>query len=147
MLMLINGNSLPSSFVKATEEKVLDRDVGSWHLKESLDFFGNKLETELGQIHASEQEILKNTTDLIDSYRPDGIYGSDSEYKDEPGFIEDIIDFTDIVTFAISSDGAPFCFDYRKNKADPEIIWWDDVYWRKISNSYDDFIALFETNS
>ncbi len=145
--MIVNGHTLPKLFVSSIENKTFVRKVGSWGLIENRDSFGNKLETELGQIWQSEKEILKETMNLENGFMPDGIYGEESEYAEEPGYIEDIIDFKDIVNFAISGDGAPFCFDYRLSKVNPEMIWWDDVYWRKISNSYDKFISLFKINS
>ena len=145
--MLINGHKLPESFVRAIDQKTLYRKVGCWELKDNLDSFGNKLETDLGQIYSTEEEILKETTDLKNGFGPSDYYGGDSEYSGEPGFIDDIVNFTDIVTFAMSADGAPFCFDFRNNKESPEVIWWDDVYWRKVSDNYDEFISLFETNS
>ncbi len=145
--MLINGHLLPSSFMRAVAENALARETGSWQLKENLDSFGGKLETEIGHVFATEPEITKNTNALEKDFIEDGIYGHDSDYSGEPGFIEDITDFSGVVAFAIAGDGAPFCFDYRGNDSDPEIIWWDDVYWRKISNNFDEFVALFETNS
>ena len=145
--MTINGHPIPDSFVAAIGDKSLHRPVGCWELKEEVDSFGNRLATDLGEVWLSEEQLVKETHELPIGFEADGFYGEEAEYSDEPGFIEDILDFRDIVAFAISSDGAPFCFDYRNNKDNPEVIWWDDVYWRKISNNYDDFIALFDTNS
>ena len=143
----INGHSLPKSFVAAFKNNRLQRKIGSWALKDSVDSFGNKLETELGCVFLSEKEILLETTNLKSSFQSDGCYGETSEYSGEPGFIPDITDFSDIVVFGISGDGSPFCFDYRNNKNNPEVIWWDDVYWRKVSDTYDEFIELFEIHS
>ena len=145
--MRVNGLKIPDSFVAEMSKKTLNRPVGCWELKEEVDAFGNKLATDLGEVWLTEEQLIKETKELPNGFEADGFYGEKSEYSNEPGFIEDILDFSDIVAFAISADGAPFCFDYRNNKENPEIIWWDDVYWRKISNSYDDFIALFYTNS
>lgn len=145
--MKINGFLLPQSFVYALEEKALSRTCGSWKLKENLDTFGNHLETEIGEVWTTEEKIRERTLNLSDNFKEDGCYGEESEYFNEPGYIEDITDFTKIVEFAISGDGSSFCFDYRNSINNPEIIWWDDVYWRKISNSYDEFISLFNTGS
>lgn len=146
-MMQINGHSLPESFVAAVKSRGLCRKVGSWALKDSVDSFGNKFEAELGRVFSSEEEISLETAKLNKFFQSDGCYGEESEYSEEPGFIRDITDFSDIVAFAISGDGAPFCFDYRNDMNQPEIIWWDDVYWRKVSDDYDEFIALFEINS
>ena len=142
--MIISGHRLPESFVVGLDSKSLQRDVGSWSLKRDVDSYGNKLETELGEVWSTENEILKNTQQLPSQFVADGYYGSGSESVNEPGYVEDILEFSDIVTFAISGDGAPFCFDYRDNADSPSVIWWDDVYWRKVSDNYEDFIALFD---
>ena len=141
--MVISGNVLPERFVRAIKNESLERKVGSWQLKKNYDSFGNELETELDQVWSTYQEILEANLELPKHFHNDGVYGQQSEYKDEPGFIEDIVDFTHIVEFSISGDGTPFCFDFRHDEEKPEIIWWDDVYWRKISGSFEDFISLF----
>ncbi|MGD9171788.1 MAG: SMI1/KNR4 family protein [Candidatus Thiodiazotropha sp.] len=145
--MKINGFWLPYSFVSALKSNALSRTCGSWNLKTNSDAFGHYLETEIGEVWATEEKIRERTLNLPVSFKVDGCYGKQSEYFNEPGFIDDITDFSNIVEFAISGDGASFCFDYRSNISNPEVIWWDDVYWRKISNSYDEFISLFDTGS
>ncbi|MNF08811.1 SMI1 / KNR4 family protein [compost metagenome] len=55
----------------------------------------------------------------------------------------DIIDFTEIICFGMAGDGSPFCFDYRGGRSAPSVILWDDDYWRKIANSFEDFLLLF----
>ncbi|MBL8019919.1 MAG: SMI1/KNR4 family protein [Leptospirales bacterium] len=57
--------------------------------------------------------------------------------------IPDIVDFTHIVCFGTSGDGAPFCLDYRQDSSKPSVLWWDDIYWRRIAPDVDSFLELF----
>jgi hypothetical protein len=65
-------------------------------------------------------------------------------FSDAPGFIPYIFDFSHILTFANSGDGALFCFDYRDHDVKPSIIWWDDAYWRRVAPSFKEFLSLFD---
>lgn len=49
-----------------------------------------------------------------------------------------------MICFGISGDGAPFCLDYRTSENEPSVIWWDDIYWRKVSPNFKEFLALLE---
>ena len=75
---------------------------------------------------------------------PDGYYGEPSEWQNEPRFIPDIVDFSKIVCFGMSADGAPFCFDFRDNLEQPSVIWWADAYWRRVAPDFDSFVALLD---
>ena len=145
--MKVNGHNLPNTFVEAINKNIFYREVGSWPLKKDCDSFGNHIKIELGQVFTSLKEITEEINQLNKDFSPDGIYGTESEWKQEPGFIEDITDITKIVAFAIAGDGSPFCFDFRESKESPKIIWWDDCYWRVISQNFEEFLKLFELNS
>ena len=56
----------------------------------------------------------------------------------------DIVDFSQIVCFAIAGGGEPFCFDFRESPNPPSVIWWDDVFWRKVSPEFEAFLQLFD---
>lgn len=143
--MIINGLKLPESFVKAINSSLFYREVGSWELKQNRDFFGNFLETELGYVYSDLDEIKKHTDEQQKYFPSEYAFEDDSEeeYKNRSEYVPYILDFSKIVEFGISGDGAPFCFDFRENLQEPSIIWWDDVYWRKIAPSFDTFIKLF----
>jgi hypothetical protein len=143
--MKINGLEIPAVLLRAFETKKFQFKVGSLHLKEDKDSFGNKLETEIGQIYREKPQIQKETDNLSAGFELNGVYGEESDYCNEPGFIADIVDFRHVVVFAISSDGSPFCLDYRRDIQSPSVIWWDDVYWRKISDNVDSFLSLFQS--
>ena len=142
--MEINGLKLPSSFVEILHKGTLRREIGSWNLRKEIDAYGNKLESELGEIYETEDALIRETNLLPKHFAPDGFYGEPSEWQAEPGFIPDIVDFSKIVCFGMSGDGAPFCFDFRDNLEEPSVIWWDDVYWRRITPDFDSFIALLD---
>ena len=146
--MEINELKLPALFVRNAHEGKFHREFGSWELKKKVDAFGNYLETEIGQVFIDIDSIIRETKDLPEHFAPDGFYGEPVEDGEkEPGFIPDIIDFSKIVCFAISGDGSCFCFDFREDKNNPSIIWWDDVYWRQIATNYETFIILFNFSS
>jgi hypothetical protein len=143
--MEINGLKLPDAFIQDVQENKFKREIGCWKLKEEFDAFGNHLETEIGKVYTDIDEINRETENLSKHYVPDGFYGDPTEsFSEEPGFIPDITDFSKIVCFAMSFDAADFCFDFRDDINEPSVIWWDDVYWRRIASNYKEFIALFD---
>jgi hypothetical protein len=144
--MFINGLKLPAKFIEALISGLLKRERGVWNLKENKDSYGNFLESELGDVFSSEEEFSKEFVKLPIGFEHTEYYGVDlaNENKDSPGYIPDITDFSKIVCFAYSGDGSPFCFDYRENINEPSVIWWDDVYWRRISPNWESFISLFD---
>jgi hypothetical protein len=145
--MEINGLELPSTFVHAIREGSLRRRYGSWPLKREQDAYGNRLETELSNVYESEEQIKKKTAALTEHYKADGSYGGRSEWNSEPGVIPDITDFTKIICFGMSGDGADFCFDFREDADNPSVIWWADVYWRRVAPDFESFIALFNLSN
>lgn len=145
--MKIKGLDLPSSFVEIIRLGNLRREYGCWNLREEIDAYGNPFESELCDIYDSELKIIEETNDLLKYFSSDGFYGEPSEWENEPGFIPDITDFSEIICFGVAGDGAPFCFDYRnKSSESPSIIWWNDAYWRRIAPNFEVFIDLFNLN-
>lgn len=141
--MEIKGLKLPNLFIEDVEKGNLQRAIGSWQLRSNIDAYGNHLETDLGFVYDFET-IIQETNNLPKDFALDGFYAEQSEWESEPGFIPDIIDFSQIVCFGISGDGAPFCFDFRDDLSNPNVIWWDDVYWRRIAPSYKAFKGLLD---
>ncbi|UTZ41380.1 SMI1/KNR4 family protein [Vibrio campbellii] len=136
---------LPDFLIEVMGSRMYQIEVGSFSLKQKSDSYGNHLDTELGQLCSSKDEVLRCTEALKSDFVPDGCYGS-SELSGYPGEIRDITDFSKIVCFGYSSDGAPFCLDFRDG-CEPSIIWWDDVYWRRISPNFKCFLELFKVRS
>lgn len=145
--MVVNGLALPDSLVDALRSGQLARSRGSWQLKADLDAYGNPLESELGEIYSSPEELKLETDKLSADFPSNEDYGESSTDFAGPGAIPDITEFSEIVCFAISADGSPFCLDFRESKARPSVIWWDDVYWRRIAPDVESFLALFDFNA
>ena len=145
--MEINGLKLPPSFLNAIREGIFHKEVGSWSLKRDVDAYGNPLETELAEVYGSKEKIIQATAELNQHWKSDGCYGEPSEWSNAPSFIPDIIDFSKIVNFGMSADGAPFCFDFRDNVENPSVIWWADVYWKRIAPDFEAFVELFDLSS
>jgi hypothetical protein len=135
--------ALPQSFVEFSRRTESVNGSCGLELIKKVDSFGNFLETELSVVFFDAGEIIRETESLAGNFVPDGYYGSDLNME-MPGAIPDIVSFEKIVCFGMAGDGAPFCFDFRNDKNNPCVIWWDDNYWRKISNSFDEFISLFQ---
>ena len=113
--MIVNNFELPSSFMVAISKKKFKRDTGSWELRKNEDAFGNKLETELGEIFDTVERIKMETEALPEGFEADGYYGDATPDLKGPGSIPDILDFSKIICFGMSGDGAPFCFDFRES--------------------------------
>jgi hypothetical protein len=141
--MRVRGFTLPKEFVSCVETGQLRRSRGSWPLRGNRDAFGNHWESELGEIYSTVEDIQRES-DLLPRYFSPDIRDVPEMFADAPGFIPYISDFSRILTFAISGDGAPFCFDYREDDRQPSIIWWDDAYWRCVSPDFTKFLSLFD---
>ncbi|HEY1108098.1 MAG TPA: SMI1/KNR4 family protein [Opitutaceae bacterium] len=104
------------------------------------------METELGEVYATQEAIEEATRGLPTGFEPEYAEADEQAGGDEarPGGIAYIRDFSRIVCFAISGDGAPFCLDYRESLEQPAVIWWDDIYWRKIAPDFAAFVGLFD---
>ncbi len=106
--------------------------------------YGNLLETKLGQVFDTPARIKEETDSLPVHFAPDGYYGESLPDMAGPGAIPDIVDFVEIVCFAIAGGGEPFCFDYRESSDQPSVTWWDDVYWRRVSPDFEAGLQLFD---
>ncbi len=134
---------LPSSFVELLQTVTQQQASGYWELRKNADAFDNFFEAEISEFFDNEDKIIRETDDLTKDFPPDACYGEPSEWENEPGFIPDIIDFSEIICFAIAGDGAPFCFDSRDNSEMPSIIYWEDAYWRRVAPNFEAFMDLF----
>ena len=145
--MVVNGLQLPASLVRALDRGRLRREVGSWRLKEDRDSYGNRLETELGEVFESLARIRQETAALPAGFPADQTPNAWPREFIGPGAIPDIRDFSRVVCFAVAGGGEPFCLDYREDPDRPSVIWWDDCYWRKVSPDFDAFLALFDLSA
>jgi hypothetical protein len=145
--MIVNGHQLPASLVRVLDSGWLRREVGSWPLKQNRDSFGNRLETELGEVFELVARISQETAALPAEFPPDQIPDTWPREVTGPGAIPDIRDFSLVVCFAVAGGGEPFCLDYREAPDRPAVIWWDDCYWRKVSPDFDAFLDLFDLSA
>lgn len=141
--MQVNGLRIPEDLVRMLASGRLRWARGSLPLVREVDAYGHPLETELGQVHAECARMRSATASLTRDFVPDGVYGSGELPLGAPGAIPDIVDFGQIVCFAESGDGAPFCLDYRDAAAPPCVIWWSDDHWRRVAPDMASFLALF----
>ena len=141
--MKVKDQVLPEAYVAFASKHQVSGGFCNLRLKSDQDSFGNSLETELAQIYVSESELVAKSEKLKEEFVCDGYYGEPGDVNEGPGAIAGITDFSQIVCFGMAGDGSPFCFDFRKHHNEPPVIWWDDDHWRKISNSFEDFIDLF----
>lgn len=141
--MQMNGMDLPIEYVAFTARYRNAAGFCNLRLKEELDSFGNVLQTELAHIYMDEVELTAQTAQLEAFFTGDGCYGEPGSGSAGPGAIADIVDFTEVICFGMAGDGSQFCLDYRGARSAPSVILWDDDYWRKISNSFEDFLLLF----
>ncbi len=95
------------------------------------------IETELSKVIVNKEDMLKWSDRLRE-------YFSTEEDRSGVNSSLEISDFSQIVVFAESADGMPFCLDYRNNKNKPSIIWWDDDHWIRICSDQDEFVKIFE---
>jgi hypothetical protein len=134
---------LPKGLSEGLVGGQFERAQGSWELRKDADAYGNQLETSIGEVYDLEG-ISRERAMLPSAFVADGHYGKSAPDLAGPAAIPDILDFTEVLCFAMSGDGAPFCLDYRDDDHKPSVIWWDDVYWRRVAPDSDGFLALFK---
>jgi hypothetical protein len=116
---------------------VMAKIFGGHFFRPSLAISGKAgIATELSKLITNKNEMLKWQDKLV-------TYFSATENNDENCCALKVDYFSQIIVFAESADGMPFCFDYRSSETAPTIIWWDDNCWVRICDSQDAFIALF----
>ena len=144
--MIVNGLILPHEFIISVQQGTFPRARGSWQLIQDIDAWGLPLETNLDKVYEDGTRISVETDRLTRDFPPDGLDGFDGPdpCEDMPGFIPYITDFSRIICFGVGSEDNPFCFDYRANAQTPEVIWWEDAFWRRIAPDWVSFAALFD---
>ena len=134
--MDINELDLPDAFVRALAQGAFSshsvaRPVEGLH---PLD---------LAEVYQEQATLTQATLRVAIGFEPDDWYGART--PDVPGGIPDIVDFSQIVCFGSSSEGEPFCFDFRHDAINPSVICWDGhaVSWRRIAPDFETFLRLF----
>ena len=135
-MMIGNGHTVPDPFVLALEaaSSSVVRAPGNSRPTLTPTEIHSKPKSETCTVRRTSWKL--ETDKLAGDFSANEVYGTSSPDIAGPGAIPDIIDFSHIVCFAISGDGAPFCFDYRESMYRPSVIWWDDAYWRQNCTGY-----------
>jgi hypothetical protein len=141
--MRVNDLAIPAPLALAIRSGKLIRSAGSWQLLRGVDAYGNRLETELGSVAGTAEQMAEATALLPEQFSPDGCHGAASGTDGPAGAVDDIVDFTHLVCFAWAGDGSPFCMDYRADPGNPSVVWWDDDHWRRLAPDVQAFLALF----
>ena len=81
--MEINGLKLPSSFVEILQKGTLQRQIGTWWLREEVDAYGNHLESDLSEIYETEDALIRETNLLPKHFAPE-YFVEQSEWQNEP---------------------------------------------------------------
>lgn len=142
--MEINGLKLPASFLEAVRVDKLKGVVAGWDLRGAVDAYGNPLNAWLMDVYESQDEVSEATGALSAYLKFDDVSGGVEGAEVEPGCLPDIADYSKVVCFGISQDGAPFCFDFRDNEVNPIVIWWDEICWRRVAPDFAAFLALLD---
>jgi hypothetical protein len=143
--MVVNGLKLPESFVQLIRSGGLPN---VWVLKMEVDAYGNEFQSELRLLRAVQPmeqgaEALPVLFELQVSATPEERQQMDADSANEPGFIPYLFDFSEVVWFGDGHEDSPFCFDFRDDPQEPSIIYWDDVYWRRVAPNFMAFIDLY----
>lgn len=140
--MDVNGLNLPDAFVRAVAQGAFSRHIGARPV-EGVDASGHPLELDLAEVYQEQAALTQATLRVAIGFEPDDWYGART--PDVPGGIPDIVDFSQIVCFGSSSEGEPFCFDFRHDAINPGIIFWDGHAgsWRQFAPDFKTFVRLF----
>lgn len=144
--MVVNGLTLPTSFVEFIgNPNVPDR----WVLKEQVDAYGNEFQSELRLLRdvktmEAGAEALPELFEAQVRATPDELQQMDADGANQPGFVPYLVDFSQVVWFGDGHEDSPFCFDFRDSPREPSIIYWDDVYWRRVAPDFEAFMDLYK---
>lgn len=138
--MVVKGFQLPAAFVQLVNEGGIN--ASNYDQPNPVDAYGNRWEAVL-ETYPSVSWI-ESENDHLESFAADPHDPPPGRPEDFPGFIPYIDDFSQIVCFGSGGEGEPYCFDYRENPDQPSIIYWDDVYWRRVAPEFETLLALYE---
>jgi hypothetical protein len=143
--MTVNGLKLPDSFVTLIDRP---QPLDYWVLKGDVDAYGHKFLQDLillDSLAKIEEETIRLPISFhIADYTPEEIAEANAEDARLPGWIPFITDFSKVVYFGRTPSGEAYCFDFRDNRDEPSIIYWDDGHWVRVAPDFDTLMSLFE---
>jgi hypothetical protein len=138
--MVVKGFQLPAAFVDLFHEGGIPYSTNEAC---GVDAYGNPWECEL-ELHVDLSSFEWWSDHLQEAFSCDPNDPPPQPPYHSSGFIPYIDDFSQIVCFGTGHEGSPFCFDYRANQDTPSIIYWDDIYWRRVAPDFETLLTLFE---
>ena len=143
MMIEIAGLRVPSAFLSAINAGL--NPLGTvLRPHGGVDAYGHPLMLGLAQVYLEPIALARATLRVAIGFEADAWYGA--RLPTSAGAIPDIVDFGRILCFASSSDGEPFCLDFRDDSLHPSVICWDGdaLSWRRIAPDVESFLRMFD---
>ena len=138
----IAGLRVPAASLRAVSEG-LNSQGAVLRPHSGVDAYGHPLMLDLAQVYQEPMALAQATLRVAIGFEADAWYGA--RLPASAGAIPDIVDFSRILCFASSSEGEPFCLDFRDDALHPSVICWDGdaLSWRRIAPDVETFLRLF----
>ena len=138
----IAGLRVPPAFLRAVSAG-LNPPGTVLFPRSGVDAYGHPLMLGLAHVYQDPMALARATLRVAIGFKADAWYGA--RLPGSAGAIPDIVDFSRILCFGSSSDGEPFCFDFRDDAVHPSVICWDGeaLSWRRIAPDVETFLRIF----
>ncbi len=138
----IAGLRVPAAFLRAVSAGLNSQGV-VLRPHNGVDAYGHPLMLGLAQVYQEPMALARATLRIAIGFEADAWYGA--RLPASAGAIPDIVEFSRILCFGSSSDGEPFCFDFRDDAVHPSVICWDGdaLSWRRIAPDVESFLRIF----
>ncbi len=138
----IAGLRVPAAFLRAVSAGLNSQGAVLRPLN-GVDAYGHPLMLGLAQVYQEPMALARATLRIAIGFEVDTWYGA--RLPASAGAISDIVEFSRILCFGSSSDGEPFCFDFRDDAVHPSVICWDGdaLSWRRIAPDVESFLQIF----
>lgn len=141
--MELAGLTVPEGFLRSAQNGLFPGGAAR-QPRDGIDAYGHPLSLALAEIYDEPSTLLRATIRVAIGFEADAWYGART--PDVAGAITDVVDFSRVLCFGSSSEGEPFCFDFRDEPERPSVICWDgDVLsWRRIAPNIEAFLDIFQ---
>lgn len=140
--MEIAGLPVPDVVLRAAHADLIPENDGL-RPRNGVDAYGYPLTLSLAQIYHEPADVIRATIRVAIGFESDSWYGART--PEIPGAIADVVDFSRVLCFGSSTEGEPFCFDFRDDPDHPTVICWDGdaLSWRRIAPDAETFLRIF----
>jgi hypothetical protein len=140
--MEIAGLAVPDVVLRAAYAELSIANDGL-RPHDGVDAYGHPLTLSLAQIYHESADVIRATIRLAIGFEADDWYGART--PESPGAIADVVDFSRVLCIGSSTEGEPFCFDFRDDPEHPSVICWDGdaLSWRRIAPDAETFLRIF----